>query len=260
VSLLAGVDRQLNVVFTLALRETRARFGGSRIGFLWAFLEPLLWIFSLYLVFAIAERESPRGMTLFAFLTTGLVTFQLFTKVNDQVAEAINANRSLLFYPQVHPLDVTFARGALEGATYVTVFAVLMVIDAVVSGQGLVVDNPLTVIVGLLLTTLLAYALGLVFCMAQVTSDTVKRIRGPILRPLFWISGIFFTANSLPLSARELLMINPLMHCIELVRDGWFGSYQSRHASASYVVAWIICLLFAGLTLERMVRSRVELS
>jgi capsular polysaccharide transport system permease protein len=254
----AGVDRQLNVVFSLALRETRARFGGSRLGFLWAFAEPLLWILSLYAVFSLAERDSPRGMTLFPFLTTGLVTYQIFSKITDQVAEAINANRALLFYPQVRPLDTTFARALLESVTFISVFAVLMFGEAAISGRGLQVHDPLAVILGLLLTTLLGYSLGLVFCMAQVAKETFKRLRGPLMRPMFWISGIFFTANSLPLHVRNTMLVNPLFHCIEIVRGGWFGAYEARHASGSYVLAWIVCLLFTGLTLERLVRRRVE--
>jgi capsular polysaccharide transport system permease protein len=259
-NLLRGVDRQLNVVHALALRETRTRFGGHQLGYLWAFAEPLLWILTFFVMFSVADRASPRGMTLFPFLTTGLITYELFAKSNEKVAEAINGNRALLFYPQVRPLDVTFARGALETATYVSVFIVLMAGEALVTGKGLHVDDPLAVIVGLCLAALLGYALGLIFCMAQVVSETVKRLRGPLLRPLFWISGLFFTANALPLQVRNALLVNPVLHCIEIVRGGWFGSYEARHASPLYVVAWIVTLLFLGMTLERIIRRRVEVT
>ena len=256
--LLEGLDRQLNVVFALALRETRTRFGNSQLGFLWALAEPLLWILTLYAIFAIAERDSPRGMALFPFLATGLVTYELFAKTREKVAEAIGANRALLFYPQVRPLDVTFARGVLETSTYLAVFAVLMLGYSLVSGTTHVIHSPLLVLTGLLMTAVLGYALGLVFCMAQVITETAKRLRQPLMRPFFWISGIFFTANSLPLKARNLLLVNPLFHCIEHVRDGWFGAYEARHADPAYVLGWIVVLLFTGLTLERLVRRRVE--
>jgi capsular polysaccharide transport system permease protein len=259
-SVLGGLDRQLNVVHALALRETRTRFGGHRLGYFWAYAEPLLWIVTFFLIFSVADRESPRGMTLFPFLTTGLITYELFAKTTDKVAEAINGNRALLYYPQVRPLDVTFARGALEAATYVSVFAVLMLADSLVSGKPLYVADPLSVLLGLGLAALLGYAFGLVFCMAQVVSETVKRLRGPLLRPLFWISGLFFTANALPLHVRNVVLVNPVLHCIEIVRGGWFGSYEARHASALYVTSWIVGLLFVGMTFERVVRRRVEVT
>jgi capsular polysaccharide transport system permease protein len=128
-----------------------------------------------------------------------------------------------------------------------------------VTGTG-AVENPLMLLQGLVMASLLGTSLGLLFCALSTENKLVDRIRGPLLRPLFWTSGIFFTANSLPLVARDVMMWNPVLHCVEFVRSGFFESYDGNHMSASYVMIWVLGLAFAGLTLERSVRHKVEVS
>jgi capsular polysaccharide transport system permease protein len=80
------------------------------------------------------------------------------------------------------------------------------------------------------------------------------------MRPLFWLSGIFYSIDSVPSALREILLYNPIVHCIQLVRGGWFPGYHPRHIDPWYPVAWILVLLFLGLSLERVARRRLELS
>jgi capsular polysaccharide transport system permease protein len=257
--LLSGLYSQLWVVQTLALRETRTRFGNHRLGYVWALIEPLIWVGTFWGMFHIANRQAPTGMDMVSFMTTGVIPYDIFSKSTERCAAAVDANRGLLFYPQIHPLDIVFARGALEFATYVVVFVVIMGTHALVTGT-FAFANPLMLLQGLVMASLLGTSLGLLFCALSTENKLVDRIRGPLLRPLFWTSGIFFTANSLPLVARDVMMWNPVLHCVEFVRSGFFESYEGNHMSASYVMFWVLGLAFAGLTLERSVRHKVEVS
>ena len=112
---------QVNVINALVFRETRTRFGQHQLGYAWALLEPALMILTFLAMFAIADRKTAGHLDTFGFLATGIVPYMLFTKSTVQVSQAINGNKGLLFYPQVKPLDVVFARIALEFCTYVAV-------------------------------------------------------------------------------------------------------------------------------------------
>ncbi len=256
-ALARGAITQLRVVHAVALRETRTRFGAHQLGYLWALLEPIFWIFTFAGMFWIIGRLTPHGMQVVPFLATGIIPYELVMKTSERVSGSIDANRALLFYPQVQTLDLALARGGLEIATCVAVFAVI------VGGHGLYaremhVDDLLRVMLGMGLAGLLGLTLGLVLCGLSVLSKSVERIRGPLFRPLFWVSGLFFTADSLPLEIRRVLMWNPIFHCVEIVRDGWFSGYRSSGASAAYVAVWAILLGFVGLTLERAVRRKIQ--
>lgn len=254
-----GALTQLHVVHALALRETRTRFGAHHLGYIWALLEPLFWIGTFWGLFTLAGREAPNGMPIVAFLATGVLPYEVAMKTADRCGNAVSGNRALLFYPQVQPIDLVLARGVLEGATYGAIFLVILGTEALVS-QRFEIHDPLLVAAGLGLGALFGTALGLVLCALSVLSNVVERLKGPLFRPLFWMSGLFFTAESVPSNVRDVLLYNPILHCVELVRDGFFPSYTAHHVDIGYVLVWIVALAFIGLTLERVVRRKVEVS
>lgn len=254
-----GLLTQLRVVHALALRETRTRFGAHQLGYVWALLEPVFWIATFWGFFQIVGREAPNRMEVVPFLATGIIPYELVMKTSEKGSQAINGNKALLFYPQVQTLDLILARGALELATYGVVFVLILGTWAL-GAERVRVDDLLTLVGGLGLSGLLGMSLGLVLCALGVLSNTVDRIKGPLFRPLFWISGLFFTAEAMPQQIRDILLWNPILHCVEIVRDGWFPSFESPHASPGYVGLWIVGLLFFGLTLERVVRRKVQLT
>lgn len=257
--LLRGAVVQARVVYAVAIRETRTRFGGHQLGYAWALLEPTFWVLTFWGFLVIAGRGAPMGLEIVPFLVTGIVTYELAVKTADRVSLSIDGNKALLFYPHVHTLDLVFARGALEFVTAVTVFAVLVGGHALLI-QSLAVDDILRALYGLVLAGLFGMSLGTVMCSLAVYNKLTHRIKGPIMRPLFWISGLFFSANALPSHVRRYMLWNPILHCVEIVRDGWFPEYHARYADSNYVLAWIIGLSFIGLTLERRVRPRVQLT
>lgn len=259
VSLVRGLIVQSEVVHAIILRETRTRFGAYRFGYLWAIVDPVIIILTFFGLFALLDRSSPFGMDVFSFVATGLIPYRLFASCAAQVGEAINGNRALLYYPRVLPIDLVIARGIFELVTYSAVFVALMSCHAFYF-QEIVVESALHVIAGLVLAALLGTAVGLVFCSLGVVANSVDRARGPILRPLFWVSGVFFTAASLPDEVRGLVLLNPVVHAVELVRAGWFPTYGDEYADPTYILAWILAVGLCGLIAERRVRHRIRLT
>lgn len=254
-----GLSSQFEVIWAVMLRETRTRFGAHSFGYLWALLEPLLMIFTFWVLMTIAHRPAPPGMDIFTFLCTGIVPYNLFTNTANKVADSINGNRPLLYYPLVQPLDLVFARTILEIATYGAVFIILMGGHALYH-HHLEVDDALVASMGLLVAGLLGASLGMVLCMLGQYSKFVDRARGFIFRPLFWLSGVFYTVAHLPEKARDAVLVNPVLHCVELVRAGWFKSYHDTYVTVTYPLLFILVLGFIGLSLERAVRTRIELT
>ena len=254
-----GLYTQLQVIHALIMRETRTRFGAHQLGYIWALVEPLLWVVTFYWLFALLERSLPYGMNIVAFITTGIIPFLLFRQTLERAHSAINPNKGLLFYPQVRPLDLIIARSGLEIVTLVVVFVLIMSAQAFYTGE-LHIDKPLKLLTGLLLAGLLGASLGLFFCALSIYSKVVERIVPALNRPLFWLSGLFFTANELPTKIREVLLWNPILHTVEMVRDGWFSAYEAYYLDVTYVLFWIIGFTYFGLLLERMARRRLELT
>ncbi len=64
-----------------------------------------------------------------------------------------------------------------------------------------------------------------------------QRIWSIAMRPMFLISGVFFTFESVPLPWRDLLWWNPLVHIVGLVRLGLYPGYDAAYVSPAYLLA-----------------------
>jgi capsular polysaccharide transport system permease protein len=254
-----GSLTQLQVVYALLLRETRTRFGAHQLGYFWAIVEPSLWIGMFALLYGVFGHMSLPGVSAVAFLTTGIIPFSLFRDTSNRCLSAIEANKGLLFYPQVRPLDLVVARAVLEFVTHLVVMALIMGGVALYEGVPRI-ESWLETLGGLALASGLGTAFGLVCCGLSVYSASVERLFPALLRPLMWFSAVFHPVESLPKNFRDILLLNPLVHPIELVREGWFPGYHARHVDPWYAAVWILVLLFFGLSLEQMARRRLEIS
>jgi capsular polysaccharide transport system permease protein len=254
-----ALGSQIDVVIALILRETRTRFGKNQLGYLWALIEPAVVILTFYILLRVTHRNPPPGMDVFSFIATGVLPYTLFINSINRVAEAVNGNKALLYYPQVRPIDLVIARCALEAATFVAVFVLLLGGHALVI-KRLDLSSPLLVIGGMVIASALGTVLGLLFMGLGQISPLSDRIRGPLLRPLFWVSGIFFTIDTVPEAARGPLLYNPMLHATEMVRAGWFENHGTENIDLGYVLWWIGGLALVGLLLERWVRKKIELT
>jgi capsular polysaccharide transport system permease protein len=221
--------------------------------------EPIFWMATFYVLFALTEKSAPTGMTMAGFLVTGFVPYQLFRETSGRVSLAVQSNRGLLFYPQVQPLDLMVSRMILEGATIVSVFGLLVGAEALILGTFRP-DNLLYVMGGFALALGLGGSLGVTLGGLSVLFPSLEKFSPMLLRPLFWLSGIFFTANEVPMQLLRVIEYNPILHCVEMVRDGWFSEYHSRHLSITYPLLWVVGLTFFGLVFERGTRTRIQLS
>lgn len=245
------------VIGAVVLRETRTRFGISRLGYLWALFEPMMHTAALVAVFTALGRGAPVGDNLTLFLVTGVTPWLLFNHVCDRSMQAVNANRALLTYPHVMPLDLIVARVILESATMLVVFALLCAGCALAFG-GYAIERPLAVFAALASLAIIGAGLGMLFSAATLVCPTLERLLPTIRRPLFFVSGIFFVADRLPPQAREWLAYNPLLHAIEWLRSAFFVDFESGFSAPLFPVAFGCCALCLGLAAERLTRGRIK--
>lgn len=248
---------QIRVIHALILREIRTRFGEQKLGYLWAVLEPLGFVGALATLLSVGGRHSPGGMPAVLFITTGIVPFFLFRDAMNVTLLGIKSNRALLTFPQVTPLDIIIARVLLEIATSIVVFVVLLFIWHSI-GLEIQMERPFDVFAWLIVMGLLGAGVGAFFGALSPLFPSVDRLVPVLLsRPLFWMSGVFFTADHLPSNFRSLALFNPLMHVLEEIRSAFFMQFESPYVNPEYVLYSTLTALALGFLALRGLRRRI---
>ncbi len=132
--ILQALNVQIRVISALTLRETRSRYGNSKLGFFWALFEPFAHVMVFIAIFSAMRRAVPIGDSIGLFILTGIIPWLLFSKSVNNIMSALNSNKALLGYPQVMPLDIILSRIILDAATFLIVMLLKL---STISLQGL---------------------------------------------------------------------------------------------------------------------------
>lgn len=242
-----------HVVMALAKREVQSRFGQHAIGYAWTYVTPLAWIAVTYVGFLIFGRTSPVYTDTVTFIISGLVPYVAFRSVINGVGRVNSTMRGLVIFP-----SVTHAHGIVSAALveYLNIFVVF----GIVAGLNFIVfgdwelDRPLHFAAGVSLAWALGLSYGYLFSVLAQSFPAAHNISQTLLRPTFFISGVFFTGNELPDRVLDIFALNPLLHAVEIARDGMLFHYQSRVASPFYPIAWIFGLMTLALAVRSLQR------
>ncbi|MDY0247791.1 MAG: ABC transporter permease [Methanosarcina mazei] len=235
-----------SVVFALFLREVQTRFGTKRLGYFWAILDPLSKIIVFSLVKAALMDRSMPGVDYPVFLATGFLTFGFFQAFMNGSMNSFDANRALFVYKQVKPIDAIVSRFCLE-------FLVMSVAIMVFVGFGMyigldVLPKDLSmVLLAVLWLGVFAFGVGVLFAVLASFYETFAKVIGFLGTPLFFLSGLLYTVESLPPVAREIVLYNPVIHFIEMIHGNYFLVLDTQYVDYQYMMYWTIIPLFVGL-------------
>lgn len=237
--------RRIRILAALIIRETCARFGRSWGGYLWALAEPAGAILLFAIAFSYISRRPPIGTSFIFFYATGIIPFLTYNSIANAAMQAIRANRGLLTYPVITPLDTVIARALLELLTHVLIATILFYALAIWESPRLVIE-PLALATALSMAAVLGLGVGTLNCVFIGFFPTWQSIWSVLNRPLFLISGVLFTFDSLPAQLRDVLWFNPVAHIVVETRFGFYGVATPGFVDPVYVFGTGMTLFVIG--------------
>jgi ABC-type polysaccharide/polyol phosphate export permease len=84
----------------------------------------------------------------------------------------------------------------------------------------------------------------------------VEKLWNPSAYLLFPLSGAAFLVDALPAGAQQMVLYLPMVHGVEYVREGYFGSQFNAHYDLQYMAICNTVLLLLGMAQLRKV-SRI---
>lgn len=246
---------QFRVIGALIMREVQTRFGRNNIGYLWAFAEPLTLLGTFYALFYYFGSFGSVQYNMIAFLATGIVTFISIRTMASSLSAAVSANKGLLVYPQVTPLDTIIARAILQSATFLVILFTILGM-AWIFGVAPLPKDFMGTLIALGAFIMLGFSIGLLQHGILSIMPIATYVFSPIWRVLFFTSCVFYTMHDLPYAAQKIIYYNPLAHGIEMLRHAYFVGYESPVQNYNYLLICSGICLFMGLLMERLYRYK----
>ena len=241
-----GLFRVKSVIWALIFKEYKIKLGKGRMGLVWVLLEPVVSMLMMSTIWLLIGREKIENVHVMLYIGSGFVIFLTVRRGIAPIPMAIASNTALLNYPQVKPLDTVFARFILEMWLHLIAscwlfFSLWWLIDVSPTFPDL-----LMCFTALAVAMLLSIGIAMPLAVYGTFNEGITKAVGILAQPLMILSAVLYSMNDLPVKAREILTLNPIVHIIESFRHGAFGTKLFTGHSLYYPAFFGLVLLGFG--------------
>jgi capsular polysaccharide transport system permease protein len=248
---------QRSVLFALVLREMKARVGGQWVGALWTLIEPLTHTLILVSYLGFLRGAADSGIEYPVFLVTGLLPFFLFQNLSTRLMDGVESNRGLFSYRQVKPFDTLVSRAVVETLMTLLVYAFSLGILGWL-GYSVLPSGPLEALGVNALLILLGTGLGTFYAVVGHDRPRLRSFIRMTNVPLYLISGVIFQVDLLPREYLDWLLLNPILHLVELSRHAFIPAYMPVEGiNAGYPLLFTMTVFTLALLAYRADRRRL---
>ncbi|WP_028056240.1 ABC transporter permease [Sphingobium bisphenolivorans] len=259
-SQLAAISRsaaiQGRVIYALLMREILTRYGRHNIGFLWLFVEPMLFTTGVTILWTLSQSVHGSSLPIVAFALTGYSSVLLWRNMPARCIGAIEPNLALMYHRNVKAIDVFLARLLLE-AGGATISFVTLSLFYIYIGWLEPPEDVLTVVEGWLLLAWFGASLAMLLGALAERSELIERFWHPASYITFPLSGAGFLVDALPTSAQKYALYIPMVNGVELVREGYFGNQIRTHYDLPYLLGCCIALTLLALAQVNVVNREI---
>ena len=247
-------------IWYLALADLQRRYVGTRLGFLWALVQPtvqfaVFWFVSVY---GLKMGDAKDGTPFFAVLFCGLLPWTTLSGAIHGAAGALRKNRHLLF-ERATPTFALIMSSALAAAIMhiplVAIVAFIFVLAGIkITWAWLAILYYMICLVGLCL------AMGALVAPLAVYSTDIAQFINTALILWFWCSPIIWSPSLFPPAFLPYLQLNPVFYIVEGHRGALLHN-DPFPASLSYdLLFWATtgAIFAVGLWLLRLSEPRLR--
>lgn len=215
--------QHLNLIIQLTKRSIQQRFKGSILGVAWVFITPILMLSVYTFVFKSVLKakwpgnEDANNIEFALQIFSGLLIFNLFAEVLSRAASLITEQPNMV-KKVIFPLPIFAWVNVLSALFFALVSLAVLIVGAFFMRSELTVHLLALPLLLVLVTPLL---LGLSWGLSAlgVYLRDLTQVVTLILTPLMFLSPIFYPTSALPELIQQLIVVNPLVLPIELLRD-----------------------------------------
>lgn len=241
----------------LAKSDLIKTYSGAALGWAWAIIQPIMYIFTYWFGIAIglkAGRNGVDGYPYLLWLTSGLVPWFYMSECLTGGTSFIRKYKFLVkkmkFPTSIIPTFCNLSHLYVQAA-----LVILTIIMFAIAGHYpdvYYLQIPICMLMMFVLFSLWGIFAGMVTCICKDVGNFIRTLT----RFFFWTSGIFYSIDKIPNDIiREILSLNPMAIIVDgyrksLINKVWL--FEDKVAMIEYFGALFITLLLATWAFKRL--------
>tara|TARA_B100001750_G_scaffold243837_1_gene259897 strand:+ start:829 stop:1677 length:849 start_codon:yes stop_codon:yes gene_type:complete len=254
ISFFAGPFECLKTIFSdwylirnLVKKELRAKYKRAALGYGWTFLEPFLLAAVYYALFTILAGNPEKLYSMWVLL--GVIVWGHFSRSLQGTVACLSRGGGLLkqvYFPrEILAFSPVFSQLVVAMLSFTALIPVMIYLDVAPSSSIWMVAA------GLILTTMIAMGVGMLFSPLNAISEDVGHLFRFITRAGFFVSPVMWTYEMLLDRASgqwvDIVMLNPMVVPLTLVRHGIDGTPLTLEMShILYSLGFALISLYLG--------------
>ena len=241
------------ILFNFAVYDLKIRYRNSVLGVLWSFIEPLLLLAVLFVVFSTMFKFEIPNFPIYLLL--GIVCYRFFQNGTTLALNSLT-NRSSTITQIYFPRSIP---GLSAGITS----AIMLVFELMVLGIFMAAFQFIPTVTILLLPLVLALELLLIFGIAlplsvlNVKFKDTEFIWGVVLSAGFFLTPIFYQFDMLPEAIRNVLQFSPIVQIVTMAHHVVLYGMLPSINTVLYAVGSISAITIIWYLIFRKYQSRI---
>jgi len=253
---ITDIYQKRSILYELAKRDFQQQYMGSYLGFIWIYLQPLIFISVLYAVFTfgLKSTNAANGVPFSVYLISGIIAWFY---ISENVISGTNVIKGHAFLLK----KVDFRLSMLPIVKLISsmaphlFFILIAILIAVING---IYPSFYTFQIFYYTICMVTLLLGI----SWLTSSTnlfipdVEKLTAVIINFGFWLTPIFWNISLIPEKYQWILRLNPFIYIVEGYRDSIYGhtAFWEKPYETLYFWTFTAAIMWIGISIFKKLR------
>jgi lipopolysaccharide transport system permease protein len=239
---LSNLVERRSLIYEMTKREIASQHVGSLLGFFWTFINPLIWIFILWVVFSLGFKIQPKGNNIpfVVWLVAGMSIWITFTEIVSG-STGIIVNNSFLVKKMVFPLSILPVVKLVASFITHSVFLLILIILMLFYRMPIKLYC-FQAIYYFVAMSILALGISWITSSINIFLRDINQIVNVFLQIGFWATPIFWDFTMMPPWVQSMLKLNPMFYIVQGYRESFIYAIPFWGHSFQTVCFWVIAL------------------
>ena len=231
------------LLFELVKRDIKVKYRNSIIGIFWSFLNPLLYMIVMTIIFGTLFSRSITNFPV--FYLSGMVVFTLFSQGSSAALTSITGNAAMLNKVYIPKYMYCLSRVLSNLVTFIFSLVILVLIM-------IATHSPFSIYIlyaffPVILIIMITIGAGLLLATLNVFFRDIQHLYSVFITMLMYGSALFYPVTIVPEQFQILFTLNPIYAIITLFRDSFYSGTPYDLFNILYASIFSISLLILGM-------------